>query len=126
MQIDSTGSIGSGSKVASATISTVTQGVTQKGKEGAAASGTSRVELSHAAKSLSQFESTEGSDKEAGTGDGSGTEQKGVEDAQSFVCGVLGLDDPQAPPKPRENGFYTVGKWVSAAASAGTLISLLV
>lgn len=44
--------------------------------------------------------------------------------AQSFVYGALGLDRPDETPRP-ENPYYTAGKWVSAAATVGTFVSLL-
>ncbi len=49
---------------------------------------------------------------------------------KSFAYGVLDLPEPQAgaeasASKP-ENAYFTAGKWLSAAATVGTIVSLLV
>lgn len=125
MQIDSTVGAGAGSGVSR--LAPGPAPVARASEERIAAPQAARVELSTLGKSLARLESDERIDKD-GTASASDASkiQSGVEDAQSFVFGALGLDDPKAPPKPHQNGFYTVGKWVSAAASAGALISLLV
>ncbi|KAF7598502.1 MAG: hypothetical protein CGU28_12515 [Candidatus Dactylopiibacterium carminicum] len=57
----------------------------------------------------------------AATGEGN-TEEGPVE---SFVYGALGLDRPSEQQK-SENGYYSAGKWLAAAATVGTIVSLLV
>lgn len=44
---------------------------------------------------------------------------------QSFVYGALGLERPEEQVK-TENGYYSAGKWLAAAATVGTMVSLLV
>lgn len=45
----------------------------------------------------------------------------------SVVAGALGLDDPtvEKPPEEKHNGFYNAGKWMAAAGTIGTIISVL-
>lgn len=45
----------------------------------------------------------------------------------SVVAGVLGLNDPKAaePSKDETNGYYTTGKWLAAAGTLGTILSVL-
>lgn len=44
---------------------------------------------------------------------------------QSFVYGALGLESPEEQAK-AENGYYSAGKWLAAAATVGTMVSLLI
>jgi hypothetical protein len=46
-------------------------------------------------------------------------------EAKSFVYGTLGLEHPQVQDKPSD-GFYSAGRWLSAAVTVGTIISILV
>jgi hypothetical protein len=45
----------------------------------------------------------------------------------SVVAGALGLEDPKAskPPDTEKNDFYTAGKFLAAAGTIGTIISVL-
>lgn len=52
-------------------------------------------------------------------------ETEGDAPVQSFVYGALGLERPEEQAK-AENGYYSAGKWLAAAATVGTMVSLLV
>lgn len=48
---------------------------------------------------------------------------------KSFAYGALGLPEPlpgDTPPAKPENTYFTAGKWVAAAATVGSIVSLLV
>jgi hypothetical protein len=95
----------------------------------AATDATTQVDLSRTSKLMAKNDATataKTSDTTAGSDStGSITEQIPVKQAQSFVYGALGLDRPDEAPK-KEDSFYTAGKWLSAAGTAGMVISLLV
>lgn len=47
---------------------------------------------------------------------------------KSFVYGTLGLERPDAEPQPPQSTsdqYYNAGRWLAAAATVGTLVSLL-
>ncbi|MFM0325569.1 hypothetical protein [Caballeronia glebae] len=44
---------------------------------------------------------------------------------KSFAYGALGLERPEVQATDT-NGFYTAGKWVAAAATIGSIVSLFV
>lgn len=46
---------------------------------------------------------------------------------KSFVYGTLGLEKPAAEPQPEQTSdqYYKAGRWLAAAATVGTLVSLL-
>lgn len=44
--------------------------------------------------------------------------------AQAFVYGALGMEHPDDTSRPKDS-FYTAGKWLAAAATVGTIVSLL-
>ncbi|MEQ6291841.1 hypothetical protein ACFPAG_14625 [Vogesella sp. GCM10023246] len=55
-----------------------------------------------------------------------GTEPSPV---KSFTYGALGLPEPlpvDTPSAKPENTYFTAGKWVAAAATVGSIVSLLV
>ncbi len=52
-------------------------------------------------------------------------EAEGDAPVQSFVYGALGLERPEEQAK-AENAYYSAGKWLAAAATVGTMVSLLV
>ncbi|MFC3533871.1 hypothetical protein ACFOLG_17025 [Vogesella facilis] len=67
-------------------------------------------------------------DAAGGTADGAndGTTPSPI---KSFTYGALGLPEPLAPeelPVKPENTYFTAGKWVAAAATVGSIVSLLV
>lgn len=62
----------------------------------------------------------------AATGTAGGTEPSPV---KSFTYGALGLPEPlpdDTPSAKPENTYFTAGKWVAAAATVGSIVSLLV
>ncbi|WP_051709976.1 hypothetical protein [Andreprevotia chitinilytica] len=62
-----------------------------------------------------------------------GTDAKGSETnasntpqpIKSFAYGALGLEHPEAQDQ-HSDGYYSAGKWLAAAATVGTIISLVV
>lgn len=90
-----------------------------------------RVELSRTAKLIAKNDAaanaaaTASDTSTAASSTGSITEKLPVKQTQSFVYGALGLERPDEAPK-KEDAFYTAGKWLSAAGTAGMVISLLV
>ena len=63
--------------------------------------------------------------KTAQAGKGHAASSKETSEAKSFVYGTLGLEQPQVQDKPSD-GFYSAGRWLSAAVTVGTIISILV
>lgn len=103
----------------------------QSSDEDATANTTTQVELSRTAKLMAKNDAaatgtaqTTDTTQTAGSAS-SLTEKIPVKQAQSFVYGALGLERPDEAPK-KEDAFYTAGKWLSAAGTAGMVISLLV
>ncbi|GHH54405.1 MULTISPECIES: hypothetical protein [Gammaproteobacteria] len=55
---------------------------------------------------------------------GDGT--SGLQAVHSIVAGALGLEDPtKARPEAEKNEYYTAGKWLAAAGTVGTILSVL-
>ncbi|WP_417069240.1 hypothetical protein [Niveibacterium terrae] len=96
-----------------------------------AANTAPQVELSRTAKLMAKNDAAAtGTVQAPGTTEAAGSassvaEKIPVKEAQSFVYGALGLERPDEAPK-KEDAFYTAGKWLSAAGTAGMVISLLV
>lgn len=66
-------------------------------------------------------------DESARTEQAGETDGSSLQAVHSVVAGALGLDDPKAakPPEEEKNGYYTSGKWLAAAGTIGTILSVL-
>lgn len=104
---------------------------TAEDKSGAARPDETQVDLSRTAKLIAKNDAaasasaTTSGTTAAADSTASITEKLPVKQTQSFVYGALGLERPDEAPK-KEDAFYTAGKWLSAAGTAGMVISLLV
>lgn len=59
----------------------------------------------------------------------SAADETSTEPTKSLVYGVLGLerpDPPQQEDQKSQNEYYSAGRWVSAAATAGAIVSMLI
>lgn len=74
-----------------------------------------------------ETDKVEKTDKAEKTDESSDSSGGGLQAVHSVVAGALGLDDPKAekPPEEEKNGYYTAGKWLAAAGTIGTILSVL-
>lgn len=82
------------------------------------------VEISDEAKKIGAMEEAASGQTTAAATTNQSARKESLRDAQAFVYGALGMEHPDDTSHPKD-GFYSAGKWLAAAATVGTIVSLL-